>query len=195
MSKKAFVLDFNLLEKEELTINQFLTLLNIKYSEVPYKRTSLDSDILQNKGYIKIITEDGKFEIIIREKGNILLDTVTIEGLSSIKNKKIIKKSSRVIDNEIQNFIEEYRSLWKGYKPGSMGSLQSCIDKMTDWMKQNPKYSMNDILKAARIYLQTITDPKYLQQADYFIYKDGVSRLSSFIDEVEVKDDWTTKLN
>ena len=102
--------------------------------------------------------------------------------------------------NEINSFIVEYRNKWKGLKPGSMGGLSSCKMKMMRWMSDNPDYTPAQILKAADIYIQSLNNYTYLQQADYFIYKkEGYSeqsRLSAFIDEIDssVDQDWTSKL-
>ena len=67
-------------------------------------------------------------------------------------------------------------------------------------MSENPNYSKDDILKAARIYIKSLDNYQYLQQADYFIFKkdgkDENSRLSAFIDEHEPNNtDWTVKLS
>ena len=101
---------------------------------------------------------------------------------------------------DFDEFIEEYRNLWKGLKVGSMGSPMACKEKMLRWMGENPNYTKEDILKAAKIYINSLNNYQYLQAAHYFIYKkDGKeedSRLSAFIEEKEVDNtDWTTKLS
>ena len=79
-----------------------------------------------------------------------------------------------------------------------MGSEASCKMKMYRWMKENPSYTPEQILKAADIYIKSLNNYQYLQRADYFIYKkDGKeesSGLAAYIDEIEVDDDWTTNL-
>ena len=81
-----------------------------------------------------------------------------------------------------------------------MGSPGACKEKMLRWMGENPNYTKEDILKAAKIYINSLNNYQYLQAAHYFIYKkDGKeedSRLSAFIEEKEVDNtDWTTKLS
>ena len=84
-----------------------------------------------------------------------------------------------------------------------MGSEKSCKEKLNRWMKENPKYSFEDILKASDLYLATEgANVKFLQRADYFIfkqdsYKNEMSRLSAFIDEININhvQDWTSNLN
>ena len=193
MTKKAYILDLNLLDEQNITLKEFICLLSI-YN----KEEDLDSKHLlnlQEKNYIKILED----ETILREKGKLLIEFLSIEGIGSINSKKTIKKSSRAIDNDLKDFIEKYRLLWKGLKPGSMGSTDACREKLQRWMSVNPQYSTDDIYNASRAYIKSVDNYQYLQQADYFIYKKDAfgeqSRLSSFIDEdSEVTEDWTKTL-
>jgi hypothetical protein len=195
--KEAFILDINFLKEQNLSIIEFITLL--KLNEVDIDLVLNDSILkrLQEKQFIKLIDQD----FIIREKGKLLLDFLSIESnYSNYKDKKIIKKSNRVINEGFDEFIEEYRKLWKGLKLGSMGSSNACKEKMERWMKENPNYSKEDILKAARIYIKSVDNYQFLQAAHYFIYKkegkEEDSRLSAFIEEKEIDNtDWTTKLS
>ena len=201
--KEAFILDLNFLKEQNLSVIEFVTLLKLNGSNIDLFLIEFESEIyilekLQEKQFIKIITYS---EVILREKSKLLLDFLSIESnYSDYKEKKIIKKSNRVINEGFDEFIEEYRNLWKGLKVGSMGSPMACKEKMERWMKENPNYSKEDILKAAKIYINSLNNYQYLQAAHYFIYKkDGKeedSRLSAFIEEKEVDNtDWTTKLS
>lgn len=199
--KEAFILDLNFLKEQNLSVIEFITLLQL--NEVD---TGLQLDLgvlhdLQEKQFVKLIVDKFGTTQILREKSKLLLDFLSIENnYSNYKEKKIAKKSDRVINKGFDDFIEEYRNIWKGLRLGSMGSPSACRDKMVRWMKENPSYSKEDILKAAKIYIKSLDNYQYLQQADYFIYKkdskEESSRLSAFIDEVEVDNtDWTTKLS
>jgi hypothetical protein len=74
---------------------------------------------------------------------------------------------------------------------------------MIRWIKNNPQYTFEDILKAADLYIESLDgNYKYLQRADYFIYKkegkEESSRLSAFIEEININivdSDWTSNLN
>lgn len=193
---EAFILDLNFLKELGIRPHDFLLLIELNQGEESSDFYE-DYEWLQDNGYIKLIGED----FIIREKGKLLLDFLSIESnYSNYKEKKIIKKSNRIINEGFDEFIEEYRNLWKGLKVGSMGSPMACKEKMERWMKENPNYSKEDILKAAKIYINSLNNYQYLQAAHYFIYKkDGKeedSRLSAFIEEKEVDNtDWTTKLS
>ena len=199
--KEAFILDLNFLKEQNLSIIEFITLLQLNEIDTGLQ---LDLDILHNlqeKQFVKLIIDKFGTNTIIREKSKLLLDFLSIESsYSNYKEKKIIKKSNRVINEGFDEFIEEYRNLWKGLKVGSMGSPMACKEKMLRWMGENPNYTKEDILKAAKIYINSLNNYQYLQAAHYFIYKkDGKeedSRLSAFIEEKEVDNtDWTVKLS
>jgi len=198
--KEAFILDLNFLSEQNVTAEEFITLIYLNEGLIN-KTLSINVNNLQEKQFIKIIKDNEETVIIVREKGKLLLDFLSIESsYSNYKDKKIIKKSNRVINEGFDEFIEEYRNLWKGLKVGSMGSPNACKEKMERWMKENPNYSKEDILKAAKIYINSLNNYQYLQAAHYFIYKkDGKeedSRLSAFIEEKEIDNtDWTTKLS
>ena len=199
--KEAFILDLNFLKEQNLSVIEFITLLQLNEIDTGLQ---LDLDILHNlqeKQFVKLIIDKFGTNTIIREKSKLLLDFLSIESsYSDYKEKKIIKKSNRVINEGFDEFIEEYRKLWKGLKPGSMGSENACKEKMLRWMGENPNYTKEDILKAARIYINSLNNYQYLQAAHYFIYKkDGKeedSRLSAFVEEKEVDNtDWTIRLS
>ena len=199
--KEAFILDLNFLKEQNLSVIEFITLLQLNEIDTGLQ---LDLDILHNlqeKQFVKLIIDKFGTNTIIREKSKLLLDFLSIESnYSNYKEKKVVKKSNRVINEGFDEFIEEYRKLWKGLKPGSMGSENACKEKMLRWMGENPNYTKEDILKAAKIYINSLNNYQYLQAAHYFIYKkDGKeedSRLSAFIEEKEVDNtDWTVKLS
>lgn len=195
--KEAFILDLNFLKEQNLSVIEFISLLTLVEVDVGSQPDLKILNSLQEKQFIKLIDS----EVILREKGKLLIDFLSIESsYSNYKEKKVVKKSTRIINEGFDEFIDEYRNLWKGLKVGSLGSSKSCSDKMKRWMSENPKYSKENILQAAKIYINSLDNYQYLQQADYFIFKkDGkeeTSRLSAFIDEKEIDNtDWTVKLS
>jgi len=194
IKNQAFILDFNILEEYDITVEEFLALIYLNNNGGTTKEILIS---LEEKQLIKLENLD----FTIREKGKLLLELTSTESIGSIKNKIKIKKSSRAISLGLDDFIKEFRNLWKGLKPGSMGSEKACKDKMYKWMQDNPSYNKEDIIKAAKLYIKSLDDLKFLQQADYFVYKKDAhgesSRLSAFIDEIDNKpvEDWTSKLN
>ena len=193
MKDKAYILDFNILAEQNLSIEEFLVLIHL--DDELYNNSMRVLKPLEEKQFIKIINDE---KIILREKGKLFIELISIEKLSSTKNNKQTVKSDRLINVELDSFINDFRNKFKGLKPGSMGSEASCKMKMYRWMKENPSYTPEQILKAADIYIKSLNNYQYLQRADYFIYKkDGKeesSGLAAYIDEIEVDDDWTTNL-
>lgn len=158
-------------------------ILILKILSEGFNTNNVDFNKLEENKYIKIIGEN----IVIRQKGKKLV-------------KDLNKNLSKTDEEYIKNNINEFRKVFKGLKPGSMGSLQSCKEKLTKWFEENPNYNFNDVIKAAKIYIKSVNDLRFLQRADYFIYKQDKngtinSTLSAFIDEIDNTDDtWTTNL-
>lgn len=194
MKEHAFIIDFNLLDEQNLSIEDFIILIHLK-EDILYNDSMSRLKILEEKQFIKIINEK---KVLLREKGNILLELVSIDNVQPSNNKKKIVKSDRIINSELDSLVSAFRGKFKGLKPGSMGSESSCKLKLYRWMKENPQYTKEQILNAADVYVKSLNNYQYLQQADYFIYKkegrDEQSKLSAFIDEVEVDDNWTNTL-
>lgn len=190
--KKVYTLDLEVLTENNLSIQEYLTLLYLNDADINIEIENSNLLSLEEKGFIKIILEENEKIEIIRQKGKLLID--------SVNTKKITRRSSRSINNDINDFMVDFRNLWKGLKPGSMGSQNACNEKMTRWMKDNPTYKKEDVIKAAKAYLKSVNDYRFLQAADYFIYKKDAhgesSRLSAFIDEAETpNDEWSSQLS
>lgn len=200
MKEKAYILDLRLLAEQNLSIDEFTVLVHLDNELI--RRNSIEFlNSLEQKQFIKLPKQKDE-KILLREKGKLFIDFISIEGVNSVDDKKIVKRSSRVINENLKDFVKEYRILWKGLKPGSMGSENGCRDKLSRWMKENPNYSLDDIKKAAKLYIKSVDNLQFLQAADYFIYKKDAhgesSRLSAFIDEIELnipEDNWTSQLN
>ena len=126
---------------------------------------------LESSGWIKITGEDILRNLEIRQK---FIEISEPDGLSE-----------RI--NDVENWFQSYRDLFKGRKPGSMGDGSSVIDKLKRFIKLHPQYTKEQILTATKRYIAT-ESPRYLQRADYFIFKQDVnkiemSRLLSFLEE------------
>ncbi len=201
--KESFILNFNILKEFELSVEEFIFLINL-YMKKDNGNINISIKKLEENKFIKIIKKDSEEIIILRSKSMDLLEfLITDIDISFNKKKKIIKKSKRVINQEIDDRIDEYRHKWKGLKAGSMGTPKTCKQKLTRWMKENPSYSFNDILKAADLYLLEFnSNTTFLQNAEYFIFKQNInkeesSRLSAYIDEIGMDNskDWTSQIN
>lgn len=94
------------------------------------------------------------------------------------------------INNELYDTIvervEEYRKLFKGIRPGSMGNRQKIIEDLTRFCNKFNK-TFDEILEVTQWY---ISRTQYCPNADNYIYyidKDGKekSRLEVSFDEYE----------
>lgn len=202
MKNNSLILNFELLKEININISEFLFLSYMYFDkeiDIPYGE--IDKSKLEKEQYIKIIENENV--IILREKSIELIENLYVNTEVSFGKKvKKINKSIRQINKDVSSRINEYREKWKGLRPGAMGGRKSCKEKLTRWMKENPEYTFDDILQAVDIYLSTEgANLRYLQRADYFIFKkDGKeesSRLSAFIDEIDEynEQEWTSTLN
>lgn len=124
----------------------------------------------QNKGFIKVLN----------------WNPITILTLPKLTNEQ-------TKDIKVEDWIDEYRSKFKGKKPGAMGDRSACIVKMKELFVRRPDLTKEVVMAATDKYIQSesINRYKYLMQADYFISKnvghtkDGrVSKLEAFCDEI-----------
>lgn len=124
---------------------------------------------LQDEGYIKVLNWETR-ELILRPK------------------------VTDVVVDPIDSWIDEYRSKFKGKKPGAMGDRNACIVKFKELFIRRPDITKEKILKATDKYIQAEANNryKYLMQADYFISKSvnntkegRISKLEAYCDELE----------
>lgn len=90
------------------------------------------------------------------------------------------------VETEVLTRIDEYRQLFKGIRPNSIGVKAKVIEMMTKFCIQN-KVSFDNVLMATKVYMQ-YTDIKMMSNADNFISKldkDGneISLLQMAIEE------------
>lgn len=108
-------------------------------------------------------------------KRNIFKLTVDLlSGTKPVKNKYDI-----ISDEDLQRFRRTFFNI----KKGTMGDKNYCRKKLSKWLKNNPTKTIDDVIKVAEIYLET-TPLQYIMQADYFIEKNGRSKLDSLMDEL-----------
>ena len=88
MKDNAFILDFNLLAEQNLSIEEFITIIHLK-NDIVYNDSKYHLKTLEDKQFIKIQSNDVP---ILREKGKLLIELISIDKLCSVNNKKEIKK-------------------------------------------------------------------------------------------------------
>lgn len=104
---------------------------------------------------------------------------------------KLKPSLSAAASNGVEQWIDEYRKMFYGKKPGAMGDRASCINKMQEFMQQNTQFTKEIILKATIKYITGCNNYTYLMKADNFISvsKDNTkagrrSELFSYCEEV-----------
>jgi len=131
---------------------------------------------------------------------NFTRNTTGIESLIDIKAVNL-----ELDRDNVETWIHEYRSLFRGKKAGAMGDKNMCIIRMKEFVKENPQYNKEHILKATARYISETASQeyKYMKFAPYFISKletiDGkriqMSKLQTCCDElnpinIETDDKW-----
>lgn len=88
----------------------------------------------------------------------------------------LTKAKVNAVAAEIDSWVKkEYRPLFKGKKAGAMGDISMCVQKMAVFLTVYPEYTKEDVLDAARKYVDSFgNNPTYMRQADYFIFKEVV---------------------
>ena len=84
------------------------------------------------------------------------------------------------------DWVDDWRKLFKQVNPERTGVKQYCIVRMKRFFSKYPNYRQDDIMKATRAYLSTVSDPKYCKKAHRFIYEDsGVNEYSLLLEWCE----------
>jgi len=73
------------------------------------------------------------------------------------------------IEQIVKDRVDEYRSMFKGIRSGSIGIKQKVIELLTQFCLQNSK-SFDEVLEATKVYM-SYTDTKLISNADNFITK------------------------
>jgi len=203
-----------LLEKEALSPNAFFLLT----AEVFGYKVELESECsltetlkhLQDHKYIKIIDYEN-LAYSLRQKGIDFVKQVdkTFKEIQvEVKEKPghILTKADKVdvksVASNVNEWLEDYRNLFKGLRPGSKGDKGACLNKIVRFYQEYPEFANKDIImRATKKYIEgeAHQNYKYLQRADYFIFKltgkEETSRLASFCDEVdEIEDTGMTQM-
>lgn len=106
-------------------------------------------------------------------------DELKIEDIARLTN----------LREEIDRRVDEYRSLFKGIRAGSIGTKNNIKMLLQSWFNNNKEYDFNDVLSATRFYIET-EDPKYVSNADNFIstIKNGkhISKLLMVLEDLQL---------
>lgn len=99
---------------------------------------------------------------------------------SPVSISMILNKNSD--KNNVANWIDEWRMLFPEGKNFAgypyRGDRGGCLKKMIAWCNSNPQYTKEAIFSATKEHIRRYRgNYTYLQQAHYFISKDGISTL------------------
>lgn len=134
------------------------------------KNEALIVQKLIREGYLYVVDKTKKFYTV----NNIIVENKALNELNNI--------SEPVVRNIelVEDWIDEWRELFpKGRNGGNRpykGEKQNCINKMK-WFIAQFNISKQDIFEVTKQYIKSVIDPAYISCADYFIIKDGISRL------------------
>lgn len=130
----------------------------------------------------------------ILEDNNFVVHSVTEAYNYKVIRDGFVYDKLTELDVEIEERIQEYRELFSNKKIGGGGDKKSCIKKLRKWFRENKEYSFDDVMQTAQYYTDN-TDSRFIQRADYFVYKYQESRLSSLIEDIIHKDHTDPTIN
>jgi hypothetical protein len=179
-----------LLNEED--IEKYIFTYKINLAEIRY---------LIRKGFIEMETAGTTFGFstcTLTPLGVEVAKHLADEDVSEVKEEVAAKKLS-IVDN--LDWIEDWRKLFSEKKVGAGGSKAEVHKKMELFLKENPDVTSEDIFNATEKYFQSLDNIKFMQQADYFIYKgkgkDASSRLSQWLEVIKeegTEDEWGERL-
>jgi hypothetical protein len=80
-------------------------------------------------------------------------------------------------------WVNIYRQMFMDMKVDSGATFKDCKNRMMKFFSEHPTVRVDDVMEATKLYLESVNDIRYLQQANYFIKKGtGESRLEQFIE-------------
>lgn len=156
-----------------LTINEYvlLYLLYNNFFELASENSSPVLD-LEIKGFLK----DTDCGLVLRKKSIDLFSGQVPEVLEGL-----------------DAFVESYRNLFpSGVKSGGRlvkGDRLGCLSKLKNFKIKYPEYTQEDIIDATRAYidLKKKNGWQMMTSADYFIEKDKLSMLASYIEDIKTR--------
>lgn len=171
-------LNIKVLVENKLTPNSYVYLYYLVHKMLcPIKLPQVNLTRLQEMGFIKL-EDSGKI-------------TARAKAIKLVEEEEY--KYSEEPANRVEEWIEDWRNLFpSGIKTGSYyvkGSPQGCLKKMKKFVKENKKITKKQIFKATEKYIEEsrIRNFHYMKLADYFIYKDGMSMLYAYVEQLDAE--------
>ena len=80
-------------------------------------------------------------------------------------------------------WISECMDLFKEINPERRGVKADVLRRMKKFFVNNPSIRKDDVIKATKVYLKSVSEPIYCKKSHKFIYEqDGTSMLKDYID-------------
>lgn len=147
-------------------------------------------DISPNEQALLEMLKRGENEKAYKFLRKVQPNSIKVQNLDYMEN---LKRKGYILDykkdlttvglpkkDDVEEWIHEYRNVFPKYKKGDP---KACLNKMRDFLAEYPNYDRITVLNAAKSYMNTQSSDEYVTQADYFISKNGVSKLSGFCEE------------
>lgn len=163
-----YISDFDDKEQVILFLLSLKHDIELRYTLSPKSLFKLIEDGIIDKDYVV-----SKYTILVP----IYEEEVSVNNIPE-RNYSSIKKS-------VEENIHSYRTLFKGIRIGSMGKLEDCISRMTEFII-NHNTSLDEIITATMYYLEK-EHPDYIMNADNFISNEKGSKLAIVMDEMPSK--------
>lgn len=169
-------INFEKLQEEQLTIKQYI------YLYLLYKGKTME----EYKDLIDDIS-DWDMRYLVQQQ-------YLKEDYATIRSKTLELFEDKY--DEFSYFVETYRNLFpKGVKSGNgtpiRGDKHGVAKKMEWFLRTYSEYSRATILEATTMYVKDMSRKMpayaYMTQADYFIQKDGLSKLAAYCEEYTTK--------
>lgn len=89
--------------------------------------------------------------------------------------------------NTAWEWLSEYRKMFTAVNKSRGGSMPAITVRMKKFFAEQPHVRKEDVMEATRMYMRTISNPQYLQSADYFISKGmGADRTSKLLEHIDI---------
>jgi len=102
-------------------------------------------------------------------KNKFILKVPILENGEVVSGKFKTFEELNSIEEIVKNRIDEYRTLFKGFRIGNMGNRKTCIAYIIRFILEYG-YTFDEILQAAHYYINH-TEMKYITSAENFIFR------------------------
>lgn len=79
-------------------------------------------------------------------------------------------------------WVKDYVKVFKNLNPSVPGSVAECTRRFRVFFAKHPQYTVEDVKGALNLYIQSLSDPKFIGYPHYFISKDGTSLLEMWLE-------------